>query len=374
MRGGFLIQGKCIITDMKKKKSDKRKSIDQKEKPKNRGLNIFFVSQNLLNLWWGNWSLESSGAVKVIKSAIVVLFSLFTLLVIWAFYLIITEKSTASIRTGPKSEAPKSTVNFNVLIIPDETGFREYFTLTGSVEENVIPRFNMGCFRKLFIEVTFIDIGKPERVDKYDYSLANSSCNTNTNSLDEATNIPAPGNPFQLQDSEGFWYGSYPFDSHKILIKIWFEGLTPSGEIFYEKPDELHVKINTPNWTVKTDEQDADMIQGDNLIKVRQFSFDLQRHASIKVISVLLLSSMFFVILMVVFVPDTSNALEITVGILLGLWGIQEIIIPPNIRNQSPIHEAFFFLYLFFAWVILLRFIFIPAIKKLATFNNNSTK
>jgi hypothetical protein len=88
MRGGFLIQGKCIITDMKKKKSDKRKSIDQKEKPKNRGLNIFFVSQNLLKLWWGNWSLESSGAVKVIKGAIVVLFSLFTLLVIWAFYLI----------------------------------------------------------------------------------------------------------------------------------------------------------------------------------------------------------------------------------------------------------------------------------------------
>lgn len=92
----------------------------------------------------------------------------------------------------------------------------------------------------------------------------------------------------------------------------------------------------------------------------------LERPLFQRVLTVVLLASLFGFILILLFVSEISAFLEIAVGILLGLWGVQGILIPTYITGPTLIETLILTLYVLLAFVTFVRFIIIPFWYRLA--------
>jgi hypothetical protein len=89
-----------------------------------------------------------------------------------------------------------------------------------------------------------------------------------------------------------------------------------------------------------------------------------QRPPSIFVLTALLLSLITIFIILLAFVSDTGSALEVSIAILVGLWGIQGILIPEYVVETTLVHISIYLLYLLFALVALFRFVISPLESK----------
>lgn len=85
-----------------------------------------------------------------------------------------------------------------------------------------------------------------------------------------------------------------------------------------------------------------------------------QRSQSDRVLTVILLSLIFVFILLLFVINDIGSILEISVGILFGLWSVQSILVPNYIDGRTLVHDLTFLLYILFALSICMRFIVKP--------------
>ncbi|MEP0914050.1 hypothetical protein NDI45_24375 [Leptolyngbya sp. GB1-A1] len=81
------------------------------------------------------------------------------------------------------------------------------------------------------------------------------------------------------------------------------------------------------------------------------------RPIAYRALTLILLGSLFLLITSLFFIADNGTFLEVSVGILFGLWGIQDILIPKNITETTMVNSLILTLYVCFIFVFLLRFV-----------------
>lgn len=95
-------------------------------------------------------------------------------------------------------------------------------------------------------------------------------------------------------------------------------------------------------------------------------TIELQRPLGIRVLTILLLVSTTLFIAALYYVEETGTFMEVAIGILLGLWGLQDVLIPSDLEGQTMIGAIILGLYAWLAFVSFLRFLVKPAFKKLS--------
>ncbi|MBK8905440.1 MAG: hypothetical protein IPM53_29930 [Anaerolineaceae bacterium] len=153
----------------------------------------------------------------------------------------------------------------------------------------------------------------------------------------------------------------FPFDSlvSKTPLVLW----VPSryeNEISY--PLNMRVHTNLPDWNEKiglvnekvylTQEQ-----SDETTIDAKLISITLKRPLRQQILTVILLLFMAVFITSLIYVDDRGSALEVSVGILFGLWGVGSILLPENVSINNLVGLGLTLLYIYFAGVAFYRFV-----------------
>ncbi len=166
----------------------------------------------------------------------------------------------------------------------------------------------------------------------------------------------------------------YPLDGKTVRLGVWVGIKDSVGDLDYIQPDtsfELYLsQWDATKITLIKSHYITFRAAGETLMQVNPAMLaivDFERPKTTKVISSIILSILFFFIVMLIFIRDIGSAIEGFVGILFGLWGIREVLIPPEVTGTTLIHTAILFLYLLLAWAALVRFIIRPFFRKKET-------
>lgn len=149
----------------------------------------------------------------------------------------------------------------------------------------------------------------------------------------------------------------FPFDRRSIDMAIWLdasmEGENGESTDVSIAPD-ITGWVDAPDWDESVS---IDKIYSEELgHEVTRLHIDFHRPLAYRALTIILLGTLFAFIVALVFVKDTGSFLEVAVGVLLGLWGIQDILIPAGVTWPTIIDPLILTLYVSFAFVTLVRF------------------
>jgi len=159
----------------------------------------------------------------------------------------------------------------------------------------------------------------------------------------------------------------YPFDVHYASIAFWAEVVTDTGERIFVAPSiNAHFPIGDWKSEVSINSLRAvcsgDCIKGIN--KATVIDIKLRRPIGIQYLTAMILLTILGLIVSIVIIEDSSNALSVCLAIVLGLWGIQDVLIAPKIIGPTFTRSAIMLLYFLFGIAMLTRFITIPLYRK----------
>lgn len=163
-------------------------------------------------------------------------------------------------------------------------------------------------------------------------------------------------------------FGLFPYDRHELRVKLWIEAIykTRRGQLESRViPVMPSVYVNTYQYYIDIFGEGVDVYKergaqhdqgtidkGVLKIKIRQHL--IPRTLYPVAIFLLLLFSV-----TVVAVKDLSGMLEVSVAILLGIWGVRQILVPDNLdaRLSYGVDQSLLIVYLTFAVSVLLWFV-----------------
>jgi hypothetical protein len=148
----------------------------------------------------------------------------------------------------------------------------------------------------------------------------------------------------------------YPFDSRHSSFYVWTIFVTPSGQRLSVAPD-VQIIVDFQDWQEKVEISKTTVNTGNEIKKVTKVDFHLKRPIGLRILTIVLLTAVLASILLLIVVPETGTVLEVAIGILLGLWGIQGVLIPPDIQANTFVHFAILALYILLAWALAVRFL-----------------
>ncbi len=159
----------------------------------------------------------------------------------------------------------------------------------------------------------------------------------------------------------------FPFDSWRANpAYLWTDITDANGNALNITPRILG-RTSFPGWKAKVSTEPARISFNGDVYEGHSFRVDLQRPLSTRIMSVVLLLALLGFITLLLFIEENSSTLEVGVGILLGLWGVQEILVPSSITETTLIHSLIQLLYVYFAVIVCLRFISKPLFKQIRT-------
>lgn len=151
----------------------------------------------------------------------------------------------------------------------------------------------------------------------------------------------------------------FPIDGRFFDSSIWLEAT--DGRTF---APEIIGLVTSPNWDERITVSNAvssDGIESDETVKeFSKFEGFYFRPLAYRILAVILLLALLTFIVVLIFVNDISSFLEVSIGILLGLWGVQAILVPSNITSPTMIEGLLLTLYVLFAFAIFIRFVVRP--------------
>lgn len=151
----------------------------------------------------------------------------------------------------------------------------------------------------------------------------------------------------------------FPFDSRFQKISIYFDAESPDGHILTIIPTVI-VNSSISDWRYST-YFDPATVSFENIERHGvQIAVILKRPISIILLTVIIFFTLIVFIFGLLKMRDSGSAIQIAVGIFLGLWGVQAILIPPTITTQSLVNIWVVSLYFLLAWAIVTRFIWYP--------------
>jgi hypothetical protein len=148
----------------------------------------------------------------------------------------------------------------------------------------------------------------------------------------------------------------YPFDTRTQTFYVWVDLSTPSGHLLSLAPN-IGLWMEFPNWR-KNVRFSKQLVEKENTTRmVTVVNITLKRPIGLRILTIVLLTAVLASILLLIVVPETGTVLEVAIGILLGLWGIQGVLIPPDINANTLVHFAILALYILLAWALAVRFL-----------------
>jgi hypothetical protein len=163
-------------------------------------------------------------------------------------------------------------------------------------------------------------------------------------------------------------FGLFPYDRHELRVSLWIEGKykTRSGQVDNRTiPITPYVYIRTHRYYIDIFGEGVDVYiergaqtyrgvvdKGTIEIRIRQHL--LPRTLYPLAIFLLLLFSV-----TVVAVKDLSGMLEVSVAILLGIWGVRQILVPDKLEMQLSygVDQSLLIVYLTFTCSVLIWFL-----------------
>lgn len=243
--------------------------------------------------------------------------------------------------------------------------------------------------------VEFESFCVPEKPSKFMFAnwtwnplYLSSSFNGVVQKPDEDFNVPMIINQsnFPLIETEDIWGGvtgaqRFPLDRHETHFLVWLK--TSNQDMPYIQPAVTLVFPPT-GWSKSINFANAETLMSSTIAippsspagetqivgQTEQFnatevSIMLQRSiGKIFLTGVVLLAFTLFILLLLI-IPDDGSALEVSVGLLLGLWGVREILIPADIEGTTIVHSAILFLYFLFAGVAFIRYLLLKPLINL---------
>lgn len=174
--------------------------------------------------------------------------------------------------------------------------------------------------------------------------------------------------------------GMYPFDDPivdmYVLAEVTINGETafvpPTLAVLFPETEDLIVQrqLSTPVYARLAGSTGSSFYEGRTMTNppsqpvptsALHVQINVERSFSRRLLTVLLPLLIFVFILVIVFLSDTSTAIEAIIAILLGLWGLHTILVPDRIGQSLLIDRVLISLYVVLAWVTLYRFIVKPA-------------
>lgn len=161
----------------------------------------------------------------------------------------------------------------------------------------------------------------------------------------------------------------FPFDSYWLKVSATIatsdyflegdqvrypEGHKKQHEVI---PTDVSLTVVASDWeeTIETMQEDGQT----------WFFIRLQRHRSLRFLTVALLSSILLFILMILRLQDLGSTVEVTAAILFGIWGIRQVLVPDYVTTTTLVDYALICLYLVLAIVLFARFAVIPLWRRL---------
>ena len=158
-------------------------------------------------------------------------------------------------------------------------------------------------------------------------------------------------------------FSSYYFPFDTVLVDTTFLLLGKTvleGDVDASLVPQIHGDVVAPNWDVVIETTRFDT--GENVgynVKIKY-----ERPLIYRLVIPLLFVLVLAVIFAIPFISKMPILLETIIGVLFGLWGIHDVLIPPDITWPTIIDPLILFLYALLAFSAIIRVIIIPTWKK----------
>ncbi len=146
--------------------------------------------------------------------------------------------------------------------------------------------------------------------------------------------VRSSANIFKLIEIQGNRSDLFPFDEQKIELNITFDGTFDGQEVSRFSPT-LEVVVAQQGWIGSFEKNNSG---GESL--------HLQRYPFYKIVLLIFLLVMIPITLLLNNVIDESSGFfEVAFGLLLGLWGMHEILVPVYVHSSALIDFIIYILY-----------------------------
>jgi len=244
-------------------------------------------------------------------------------------------------------------------------------TLSYDVGNTLITFKNLSseiCLRGMFIRAPQrfnSDDGFLFEVSEPDYSFKDFCAAPDKNSTFSTINSPQRLTQDLL--TMGGWGNErfFPFDEWATpSVFLWLDARDKSGQ---PMNIELQIIANTmlPDWDSEVSFHPVQITVNGQKVAAYQVDTTLRRLISSRFFTALLLFLVAFVISAIPFVKDSGTAIGLILAILLGLSGLQSILIPTNIHVLTMTHLLITLLYVYLVVIAFMRFFLVPSIKRL---------
>ena len=219
-----------------------------------------------------------------------------------------------------------------------------------NVPTELLPEGDQVCIDEIKITGTF---GATENVR---YQIPNSDQKT---CFSAGKNVILSNDfqisPFLYEDFSNPFL--YPFDTRKIIFDISTNlSLTPSGDKIKDEP-VIRVSPDPPRWIANTSEISS------SLGETTSYETTLHRYPSTRGLSILVPITILLIILLILpKITEIGSLWEVTIGLILGLWGLHQVLIPEYIDYPTIMENIILLLFVTLA-LFVLHIIFIQRKK-----------
>lgn len=158
----------------------------------------------------------------------------------------------------------------------------------------------------------------------------------------------------------------YPWDEYIVTIpfSVHYSESKPDGKYELNAAPDLALTVYADGWKPSYKFYKIDKITGElsNTSEQSILQISFKRISTQRILPAILLGVVLAFSVMIVFVRDSSSAIEISVGILFSLWGTRSILVPPNLTEPIFIDVLILSEYLLLACFIVIRFTIRPII------------
>ena len=181
--------------------------------------------------------------------------------------------------------------------------------------------------------------------------------------------IVGPEEPLELFLDEGARsIRFYPFDTLSGRWNIYPLVLAPDESLRQQVGLDVHLTAELADWEEKiTLRPETVRFEADPTHTIdwqaQLLQVQLNRTRTQRLLTLVLLGFLTVLILGLIFVRDNSALLETVIGILLGLWGIQAVVIPSYIQSRTLVHYWIIILYILLGLVSYIRLVGLPLVR-----------
>jgi len=175
---------------------------------------------------------------------------------------------------------------------------------------------------------------------------------------EEIFNISLPLGTVYFSNSYDLY--NYPFDKRNIDFALRINAhlasiSTPQKDVVI-KTDDFDIYMVSSRWQHNLKVKNNDYEKSNTLVT-------LERPWVYRILIVILPFVFLLIIVRAFFLKEPGDFLQVVVGLLLGLWGVREVLVPKFIEAHTRVHDVILFLYFLIGLMTILKVMYLIAMK-----------